>query len=472
MSIQSNPSGFLRLLARMLATSVGVGLLAVIIFNDSILHFFFPAVPQPMKLIAALESDGNHPAIETNRIKLTEAPPAQISIEVNSGKTANADPAFVSSLQNFMAPTDDSFSENWSKWAHLEGGACQIASNHPDSSSYLKIYAVKYEGGVTVFLMNQGAEKSKIQVGTRLSHGIYTVEKLSLVAPGAEIKTGLAKSSSEISTVNSQLPKLSRQIGADLTSDSFAKNSLTLESGQLYILKFTDSALSARQAYNEMRDRLRQLSYVAPVAADKLNAIINGFDTTRIGLGATGSPRAGDRVGRIHGFLLALFQVHTLHKNFLDKKAVPEAIGNRLMDSVDRLNILLSETSVNLLKLVPEIEMVPEIGVANFRTASRQNSGVASDPPVSWVVMLKLTNLGKRTARDLKLGIKVKSLPQEVSCSPTEPDYFATLTPGQSVSATYHLISAQGASALQNRCVGEISYFSANVVAHIYLSPR
>ena len=73
---------------------------------------------------------------------------------------------------------------------------------------------------------------------------------------------------------------------------------------------------------------------------------------------------------------------------------------------------------------------------------------------------------------DLKLGIKVKSLPQEISCSPTEPDYFATLTPGQSVSATYHLISAQGASALQNQCVGEISYFSANVVAHIYLSPR
>ena len=78
MSIISNPRGFFRPLARMLATSVGLGLLGVIIFNDAIPHLFTPAVQQPIKLIAALESDGIRTASETAPIKLTEAP-VQIS---------------------------------------------------------------------------------------------------------------------------------------------------------------------------------------------------------------------------------------------------------------------------------------------------------------------------------------------------------------------------------------------------------
>ena len=494
LSVKSNPDGFLRLLARMSATVFGVSVLSILIFNDAIPHLIAPANPPTLKVIAATDSHDKIQVAVPASVSTSEIVSVPVTVEIDSFKTEKPDTTLLSSVQTLVSSAATSNSqhrgdsqnalpaEDWFKWARFESTPCKVSVQKPEANSDLKAFASRFETGASVFLMNRGSNRLKIQLGTRLSHGVYTVERLTPASGLRETQSVPSETNNGEQVANSF--KLGRLVGTDLTSDSFAKNSLSLEPGEMTILKFSDTELMARQSFNEMRSRLRQLSYVAPVAADKLNAIISGCDTNSIGLSANGGPRPAERVKRIHSFLLALFQVHTLHKNFLDKKAVPEAVGNRLMETVDQLNIRLSETSVNLLKLVPEIEMTPEPAriIATEESGSRTDEGlkIASQKdfdssvssPSAWTVTLKLTNQGKSVATNLKLGMKVKSQEPRVECSPSEPDYFASLTPGQSVTATYHLTSAQQTASLQSRCIGEISYFSSNVVAHIYISPR
>ncbi len=449
-----------------------MGALTALVFNNAIIGNFTPSPARTVQVIAAVQDDIITSGPSSVSASLSDAPATPIRAEIDIRKALAPDQAMTPILRDQIREQSAKEGMDWFAWAHLDAAPSKVSLNRPSQDSGVSVYAVRLPDGASVCIVNRSEFKQKIQTRTRLANGVYSVEKVSLAAAPGSNQPAVSPSSllddRRESVKNGIVERLP---GCNLVSDEFSKLHIQLEPGEISLLRFTDTALKSRQALNDVRDRLHILSQSSPNAAQKLRAILNGFDANRVGVSATGSKKTGDRVSGIHHFLLALFQAHTLHKNFLATKSVPQRQGVSLMEAFDRLTNHLADTSINLLGLVPQIEVVSENEASTSALASDKDDAPNLSRP-SYLVTISVSNQGSRTATLVKLGMSANALPKGSSCLPEDPAIFETLTPGQTVKATYRLSWSGENAPPQSRCVGEISYFTAGVPAHFYLSPQ
>ena len=472
MSEKSNPVGFKRVLTRTVSALFGMGVITALVFNNALIGNFTPSSAKTVQVIAASQDDIITSRPPTFPASASDAPATPIRADIDSRKATAPDPAMTPILRDQIREQSLKAGMDWFAWAHLDAAPCKVSLNRPSQDSGVSVYAVRLPEGASVCIVNRSEFKQKAQIRTWLAHGVYSVEKISLAAiPGRDQPTIAPATILEDRRESVKSGIVERFPGCNLVSNEYSKLQIQLEPGEISLLRFTDTALKSRQTLNDVRDRLHILSQYSPNAAQKLRAILNGFDANRVGVSATGSKKIGDRVSGIHHFLLALFQAHTLHKNFLETKSVPQKQGVSLMEAFDRLTNHLADTSINLLGLVPQIEVVSENEAsATALSLNREDAPTLNRP--SYLVTISVSNQGSRTATLVKLGMNANALPKGSSCLPEDPAIFETLTPGQTVKATYRLSWSGENAPPQNRCVGEISYFTAGVPAHFYLSPQ
>ncbi len=475
MSEKSNPIGFKRALTRAVGALFGMGALTALVFNNAILDVingnFSPSPVKTVRVTAAVQEDIKTLRPSSVSASLSDAPSTPILAEIDVRKAPELALAASSALLDQIREQSLHEGTDWFAWARLDAAPCKVALNRLAQDSGVSVYAVRLPEGASLCIVNRSDYRQKIQARTRLTHGVYSVEKISLAAiPGTNQPAVVPSAPLNDRRESVKDRNVERLPGRNLVSDDYLKLQIQLEPGEISLLRFTDTALKSRQALNDVRDRLNALSQSSPNAAQKLQAILSGFDANRVGVSATGARKSGDRVGGIHHFLLALFQAHTLHKNFLDTKSVPQKQGASLMEAFDRLTNHLADTSINLLGLVPKIEVAAD-NQAVSTTSALENDDAATPQRPSYLVTISVANQGTRTATLVKLGMNSNTLPKGSSCLPEDPAIFETLTPGQTVKATYRLSWSGEIAPLQSRCVGEISYFTAGAPAHFYLSP-
>lgn len=138
------------------------------------------------------------------------------------------------------------------------------------------------------------------------------------------------------------------------------------------------------------------------------------------------------------------------------------------MGAFERATDSLAETSAVLLGVVPHITVTFAPSVTS-QLAGIQNE-TAPKPTQKATVTLALIHQGSQVLRDVKLGVDARNLPSGMTCSPTVPDYFPVLKPGQSVTASFTVQGLELETIPLNRFVGDISYFTVGAPAH--LRPR
>ncbi len=469
---KSSPIGLKRALTRTVGALFGMGALTALVFNNALIVNYTPSFARTVQVSAAVQDDIANSGASPVSASLSDVPAAPISADIDSRKAIASDPALTPILRDQIREQSLREEMDWFSWAHLDVAPCKVSLNRPSQDSGVSVYAVRLPEGASVCIVNRTEFKQKIKARTWLAHGVYSVEKVSLAAiPGRNQPAVASASLLDDRRESVKSGTVERFPGCNLVSNEYSKLQIQLEPGEISLLRFTDTALKSRQTLNDVRDRLHILSQSSPNAAQKLRAILNGFDANRVGVSATSSKKIGDRVNGIHHFLLALFQAHTLHKNFLETKSVPQKQGVSLMEAFDRLTNHLADTSINLLGLVPQIEVIAENAAPEKVLSQNRDEAPTMNRP-SYLVTISVSNQGSRTATLVKLGMSANALPKGSSCLPEDPAIFDTLTPGQTVKATYRLSWSGENAPPQSRCVGEISYFTAGVPAHYYLSPQ
>ncbi|HZP84929.1 MAG TPA: hypothetical protein VFB21_25050 [Chthonomonadaceae bacterium] len=366
----------------------------------------------------------------------------------------------------------------WFFWGRLGATRVRAEAQTPDPAltTDLGVYAVRSEEGATVCLANLSDRKIKTQVRIRLPRGLYRIERLTLSAPPRIVRAAGTSGQTARLTFQETPPdaetglehrlngRLEGLEGRDLARTAAIVKLGAMEPGQVCLLRYTDQAAAVSLALREVRRQLNALAASAPGPARRLRRILKEGDPY------SGDLRAGrgrdssrvKRLGRIHHLLLLIAQAHSLHHNYQARGTVGSEAGAAVMGALERLTDALAQASATLLGLVPQVAVVP-----SGAPAAPENGGSGK---TERRVSVALANTGAQSVGMVKIGLDVSALPPGVECTPSDPAFFGTLRPGQTVRAVFRLRAPATTEIPDNRCVGDISYFAASVPAH--LRPR
>jgi len=361
---------------------------------------------------------------------------------------------------------------NWREWARIETTPAPIYWNDAGPVDGLNAYAVHSRAGVTVCMSNRKTNRASIRLRVRLPRAPYELERLTYI-PATDADRVVTVSDAVPVRQSNRMPqrvRLDRLMGRDMVRPGVTALPVDLLPGETCLLRFTDTAYTSRIALNQVREQLRAMPRASVELARRLRVIFDGSGAFESAISASCKLNPDRRRTVIHRFLLVLSQAYSLHRNFQVNNAVRPQIGSEFRAALERLNGALSDTSATLMGLIPEIDVSPE-GAADGQTvlpaaarAGRNEDGHAA------LVTVALSNQGAHSAELVKIGLDQTMLPAGVTCEPTEPALFGRLAPGQTVRATFVLRWTGNHSLPENRCSGDISYFSVGAPAH--LRPR
>ena len=472
----------------------------------------------------------------------TQATPALIpalKISVDSGATLPADPT---ALRSMFAP--DAASQEagarvtdaaWYAWGHLEAGRAKahVTPSSEASERAVGVYAVRWNDGVTLCLVNRTDARLNTTAEVRLPRGVYTVERLTVTQEKRErkkekaVNAGLPVQTEETTSSEASFPshlplerleRLERLEGCEMGAASVISKPLCLLPRQICLYRYTDVAHASRAAWQEVFGQLDLMARDHGSQAHRLGTMLHEADGYISGVrGETRHSSIDSRLGCIHHLLLVTAQAHSLHHNYQMRHTVDEAEGRAVMAALDRLTDALSETSAALLGLIPQMDVTPaaspsslQAGGVNTASAVRpvsfspsiagSSSSASSIASVSAgkadkkeentrsapnlrviasktgaaanerVVTVTLANTGERRISNVKLGLNMNALPSGVVCEPSDPAYFGSLPPGQTIRATFHLRAPSGQTLPTTTITGDVSYFAGTAPAH--LRPR
>jgi hypothetical protein len=362
---------------------------------------------------------------------------------------------------------------DWYVWGRLASPRAAATS----VSDGIGPYAVHSPEGATVCLINRSGQKTATRLTLRLPRGVYKIERLiftSSAGPTGADPSGRVTPAGAPSDFQPLLPSAQWKLleGSDLSETGSVSKLYTLEAGQVCLYRYTDTARAARVAYREVQDRLHEMAASTPGPARRLRHLLEEGEPYLGGLSAGDRRQNGlqKRLGCIHRLLLVTAQVHSLHHNYQERKTVNAAPGKAVMAALDHLTEALGETSATLLGLVPEVTVTASGGsgpVSGGPAAGLQNA----DNQARRTVTIALSNTGSRSVAMVKIGLDVSALPVGILSEPEDPAFFGTLSPGQTVRATFRLRGPAAEEVPNSRCVGEVSYFAATAPAHLRLHP-
>jgi hypothetical protein len=373
--------------------------------------------------------------------------------------------------------------QDWLLWGHLDAHRVQVVLNAPVTfvPNALGLYAAASTEGRTVCLVNRSQEKLQTRVQVRLPRGIYTIERLTLL-PADRGETALAvpavdrngppapRTADDASALGpAPAFRLERLQGRDLRRAAVVVKSGMVEPGQVVFYRFTDQSRAVDAAYAETYRLLAALEHSHPGPAHRLRRMLREGDSFRSGARPGGHGGAGERLENIHRLLLVTAQAQSLHHNYQMRRTVEAEIGAALMGSLERVMDGLAEISATLLDLVPQISVEPDSAksiAGKDGVVSMTVGGVARIQ----IVTVALANGGEHSVEMVKLGLDSSELPTTVNCDPSDPAFFGTLNPGQTVRATFRLRCPSGVAFVGRGCVADVCYRAGGGPAH--LRPR
>lgn len=394
------------------------------------------------------EADHSLPA------SLITIPASLITINVDTTRETAADNQLYQEvtqrIQGINHPDDANLhnrsekDENLLLWTRLSGNRVVTTANTTDLP---EVYASARQEGAVVFLQNRQNIPVNVTLRTILHKGVYTAERLT-ISPG--------DSSPQV--------RLQRLEGADLSGKYTVVKPCHLESGQICIVRFTDTARAARVEYENLLNQIHSLAIISPEPARKLRRILHEGDPYLGGVSASRRDRGFiKRLGCIHRLLLLTSQAEALQHNNLERKTTASEAGKRVMTALDHLASSLSETSAVLLGLVPQIEndafSPPVIANKNTKPALTLTS-FHHHQLNSTEIGVSLANTGKVPVTLVKIGLDTTGLPAGTKVEPSDPSVFATLRPGQTVRAVFQVNVPSNDVDMLKRLRGEISYFA------------
>lgn len=376
---------------------------------------------------------------------------------------------------------------DWLVWGRFTARRAATYLYLPTSlpASAVGVYAVRAAAGASVCVVNRAGQTARVRLRVRLPRGLYRVERLLFAPPPPSAPAQTVSetpspqaASAATQSAESALPgaRLDRLGGCDLSAQAVLTKWVLLAPGQVCLYRCTDEAQAARRALYETRARLHPLAASAPGTARRIRRILSEGEPYLSGLTVGVRRRGGlsKRLGCIHRLLLLAAQAQAIQHNDRLRGGAPAEVEGAVTEGLERLSDSLSEASAALLGLAPNVTLAPSITTPPAQTSvAEPQSAVASAQEATglqeMIVTVALTNAGGQSVPMVKLGLDPAALPAGVSCRPTDPAFFGTLYPGQTVRATFHLRCPAQTPLAGSRCVGEVSYFMGGAPAHLRL---
>jgi hypothetical protein len=370
---------------------------------------------------------------------------------------------------------------NWFFWGRFAGQRIYAETIRPEDlpETVFKTYAVRSRSGTSVCLVNRADRKVQVAVRLRLPRGIYCIERLTFSpdsAPpptengGQKTQDNLPVQPPASNPPSPALSRLERLESRNMMNADVVSKRLTLEPGQVCLVRCTDQAQVALRARREAYDSLQDLAASYPGPARALRRVLNESSPYADSLYAASVSK---RLSCIHHLLLLTAQAQAMARNYVAEQVIGASAGAAVMGALERLTDALAEASAAALNLVPQITVVRELSPMDGADGAAINAAMPPAPASEQrvTVTIALTNAGEQSVAAVKIGQDSSAMPPGTVCEPTDPAYFGALHPGQTVRAAFQLRCPARSPFPDSRCVGDISYFIAGAPAHLRLRP-
>ena len=430
-----------------------------------------PTAPQKHLVLASYRlSSSQHPdlredtdivTIEADTLRTSDARPEALqsaiaAIEALSGERgvptqpSGAQPSYAS---NNARP-------KWLAWSRLDAPAMELRTVGAVrvATDAIQAYAAHPPGGAAMCLVNHSDQKLTTHMRIRLPRGVYKIDRL-LFTP-AVIEHASEAASTQGAPILRNEARLDPLEGCDLASTGVVAKTLTLNPGEVCLVRVTDVALQSWRAWCETQSALHGLEGEASGPARRLLRMLAEVSGGLGGLtGGHKHSNTNTRLRKIHALLLGTAQAESLARNYLTRRVFSALPGQKLMSALVSLSENLAETSATLLGLSSRVDVT-----------YTQNTDAQSAPTGEVhhaVVTIRLENTGSRSVGLVKMGLNASLLPEGARCEPADLAFFGTLHPGQTVQAEFHVEQLPATGLTEEHCVADISYFTANVPAHL-----
>jgi hypothetical protein len=353
------------------------------------------------------------------------APNSPVRIEVDGTEAQGEANANFYTVCRLTPPASGS-APLWANWITLEGARLSVRTGDEPA---IPAYALRQQNGFAVCVVNHSRAKVEIRLDTRLTRGVWNIERFSF-------------SPSETET----LPRLERlqSVVRDTTGSEIKPG--WLSPGQVAIYRYTHRSAQVASAYREVQSWVDIVKKKRPAVYRRLKPPMDecSVHMTRILNGSAAKLRYTN-IRSIHRALLTVAHLLTLTKNARQAN-LPIQDFDALLEALYRLEEILAELSANSLDLIPEMAIS------------------ASDPkqPDMRQITVSLRNAGQRSVSYVRIQVTAMDT---AAIRPEEPAMFMKLNPGQSVRATFTLkLSEYGRS-----IVARIGYYTERAPANLRL---
>ncbi len=354
-----------------------------------------------LALVLPADFDATEPLTKQDRQEETApaTPNSPVRIEIDGTEAQSEEGANLYTVCRLTPPASGS-EPVWANWITLAGARLNALTG---DEATVPAYAQRQPDGFAVVIVNHSRAKVQIRLDTRLSSGVWNIERFTFSPTESET-----------------LPRLERlqSVVRDAAGSEIKPGSLS--PGQAAIYRYTHRSAQVASAYRAVKSRAERVRRGHPAVYRRLRPPLEecSAHVERILNGSAAKQRYAN-IRSIHRALLTVAHLLTLAKNARQEDLpVPEA--DALLETLYRLEEMLAELSANSLDLVPAMAIS------------------ASDPnqPQARQITVSLRNAGQRSVSYVRIQVTATD---NAAIRPDEPAMFQTLRPGQSVRATFTL---------------------------------
>jgi len=350
---------------------------------------------------------------------------------------------------HLFSPTAEPTPNDWFQWGRF-GNRISPVSLKLDSTvpaEGLRAYAPRSLEGTTLLIVNRTEHTAKITFRYRAKVGFYRIEHLAFTPPNPDTKE--KDSPPQISLLS--------LAGVELMQTGVFQRTLTLEPGQISLIRFTELSATTNRAYQTALRLIGQLVSQNAGAANSLRAILREGEPYLVGIQAGGSPsQRSKRYKCLQRLLLSYNQAQSRVRNYLQQNRVQQSIGKQIHEALQQFENGLGDIGGLSAGLIAYLRVIPE----------------KDDPAMpnmrAYTAIVTLAHGGTSGVHSIALDLDRKNLPTGVLCVPGEPENFTLLSPSQTIRTTFHLRVQKGQSFLPRQCVGDISFRYFDIPLHLF----